>query len=442
MRDALRAAIEIELKAAKTILEKAKSEGRDPTSEELDQVQKHTDRGTQLKAQGEREDKQNAQMKDLATVLGDKPAEGGTAPEQKSAPQAKERPTGGAKASPVSLGQAFIDSPAFKDLLQQAPAGGYSQKSRVHSQLYRVEDSLLRSGAKALPLTGFADDSAGALIREDYRGFLSPFYERPLKFRQLVTNGSTTSDLITYAQMDNISIAATVVPEAVESDPIDGTTITDVIGGLKPQSEMTFTAQETTVKTIAHWMAATKQALADASQIRTLIDNFLRYGVEEVLEDQMIGGAGGTDFTGIANTSGIQTQTTGADMFVRTRQARRKVRIGGRANPTAYVFNPIDWETIQLLQDGNNQFYGNGPFGMGPDTLWGLPVVESEAVPAGTAYCADWRQAVLYDREAASIQVTDSHADFFTRNLVAILCELRAAFAVLRPSAFVKITVV
>jgi hypothetical protein len=31
---------------------------------------------------------------------------------------------------------------------------------------------------------------------------------------------------------------------------------------------------------------------------------------------------------------------------------------------------------------------------------------------------------------------SDSHADFFIRNLVAILGELRAAFGVLRPAAF------
>jgi len=35
--------------------------------------------------------------------------------------------------------------------------------------------------------------------------------------------------------------------------------------------------------------------------------------------------------------------------------------------------------------------------------------------------------------------VSDSHSDFFVRNLVAILGELRAAFAVIRPSAFVEV---
>jgi HK97 family phage major capsid protein len=69
-----------------------------------------------------------------------------------------------------------------------------------------------------------------------------------------------------------------------------------------------------------------------------------------------------------------------------------------------------------------------------------LPVIESEAVAPKTAWCAAWNYGVVYDREQATVTATDSHADFFVRNLVAILAEMRAAFAIMRPSAFVKIT--
>ena len=72
-------------------------------------------------------------------------------------------------------------------------------------------------------------------------------------------------------------------------------------------------------------------------------------------------------------------------------------------------------------------------------TLWGLPRVECEAVPAGTGIVGNFRMAVLWDREASSIMASDSHADFFIRNLVAILAEMRAAFGIIRPSAFVVI---
>jgi HK97 family phage major capsid protein len=237
------------------------------------------------------------------------------------------------------------------------------------------------------------------------------------------------------------------VPEATSSAKIgDGTggTATAVTGGVKPESGFTTRKQSTTVKTIAHWIPATKRALSDAGQVRTLIDTFLRYGLEEEFEDQLISGDGsGENFLGLSNVSGVQTQAgpgAGEDVFTVTRRARRKVRVGGRAIPTAYVMHPIDWENIELSRDANERFYGNGPFSVTPNTLWSLPVVESEAVAQGTAWVADWRMGMIWDREQASIQATDAHEDYFIRNLVCILAEMRAAAGFLKPPAFVKIT--
>jgi HK97 family phage major capsid protein len=113
-----------------------------------------------------------------------------------------------------------------------------------------------------------------------------------------------------------------------------------------------------------------------------------------------------------------------------------------RLTPTAYVLSAATWQEIELEQDGNNRYYGGGPFALTTPRLWGLPVVLSEALPTGYGLVGDFRQAVVWDREQATIQVSDSHADFFIRNLVAILAEMRAAFGVLRPNAFVEIDVV
>jgi len=68
-----------------------------------------------------------------------------------------------------------------------------------------------------------------------------------------------------------------------------------------------------------------------------------------------------------------------------------------------------------------------------------VPVVESFHVTAGSAWLANWRKAVLWDRQQATISVSDSHADFFIRNMIAILAEMRAAFGLIRPSAFVEV---
>jgi HK97 family phage major capsid protein len=204
---------------------------------------------------------------------------------------------------------------------------------------------------------------------------------------------------------------------------------------------MNFEKVHATVKTIAVYVGATKRALSDAAQIRGIIDQELRDDLNEELEDQVLNGDGiGENFTGLLNTAGVLTQAFNATILTTCRQAVTTLQVTGRARPNAWVFNPTDWETVELLQDGVNRYYGNGPFSQGPTQLWGYPVVTSQSKAAGTAILGDWRKAVIWDREQASISVTDSHDDWFIRNMIAILAEMRAAFGVIRPSGFVEVS--
>lgn len=426
MKTSIRNAILAELKAARDIADGAETAGRDLTEEERAKVSAHLSKAGELKKNAEDADALRKQLGDLTDGIG---MVGGDEEDDADATGTKAGAFRGAKRG-VSIGQSFVESTEFKSLMGGVPEGRFSEKMRVQSQPF---------GVKQL-ITGLADDSAGALVQPQQLGLLDPGYmQRPLTVRQLFSPGRTTTDTIEYVRMLAMTNNAAPVPEATSAAP-DATT---VAGGYKPESGFTFEKASTNVKTIAHWLPATKRSLSDAAQVRTLIDQFLLYGLEEQMEDQLITGNGaGENLLGINNISGVQTQdapAAGEDVFTVTRRARRKVRLVGRAIPSAFVMNPIDWENVELMRNGNGDFYGGGPFGARPNTLWGLPVIESEAVAVGTAWCADWRMGVIWDREQASIQVTDSHSDFFVRNLVAVLAEMRAAFAVLRPAAFCKI---
>jgi HK97 family phage major capsid protein len=166
----------------------------------------------------------------------------------------------------------------------------------------------------------------------------------------------------------------------------------------------------------------------------------LRADLDEELEDQLINGNGiGENFTGLANTAGVLTQAWNTDILTTSRQAITTLEVTGRSRGTAWVIHPEDWEAVDLLQDANNRYYWQGPRASGPPMLWGIPVVTSQTVDQGEGWLGDWRKMALWDREQASIQVSDSHEDFFIRNMVAILAELRAAMGVIRPSAFITV---
>jgi HK97 family phage major capsid protein len=428
------------LKAAREIAAKAEAEDREFTAEESAQVKTLVEKATEAKASAERA-KGDAAVKAAMKDLGD---EIGLAEKSE-----KVTPSGLIVPNGKSIGQHYIESAEYKGLLESVPGGQFTKQHRVNARPVGFKSLVRPQGQKAL-VTGASDTSGGAFLRADDLGLqvgMEPFM-RPLSLRNLVTSGTTTSDSIEYVRVTSITNNAAPVAEATSSAPptVSGANLVpNAGGGYKPESGLAVARYSTPVRTIAHWIPVTKRALADAAQMVTLIDGFLEYGLEEELEDQMIAGDGsGENFEGLANVSGVQAQTPVADadggILATLRQAKTKVQLVGRARPNGYVMNPADMETIDLLTDNENRFYFGGPAAAGnAGTLWGLPIVPSEAVPSGTAYVGAWDKAILWDRQQSTITTTDSHADFFVRNLVAILGELRAAFGIIQPNAFVEI---
>lgn len=278
-------------------------------------------------------------------------------------------------------------------------------------------------------ITGAGNTSAGALVFPDFKPIVDQAYQRPLTIRDIITIGQTDSDQVEYVRVTGVTNNAAPVAEA---------TATGNGSGQKPQSGMDLLRVAENVKTIAHWEAVTSRALADAGQLKTLMDTFLRYGLEEKLEDQIISGDGsGENFTGVLNLVGTTAQAWDTDILTTTRKARTKVRVQGRTVATAWLMHPNDWETIDLLQNNEGNYFYGGPARLGQPTLWGLPVIESEAMTQGQTVCANWRLCILWDRMQTAISMSNSHSDFFTRNMIAVLAEMRAALGWIRPKAFV-----
>lgn len=344
-----------------------------------------------------------------------------------------------------TFGEMFLESEGYKDFL-----GRYSRDGVIPNATKGVQSAPFKIDSKAL-VTGTSATSAGAFVVNDRYGPVTDLVgERELTVRDLVTVGSTVSDTVEYVRVTGRTNNAAPVAEAANADPgaisgeSPGPYTVAAASGVKPQSDLTFEVVSTTVKTIAHWIPITKRAVADAGQVRTMIDSFLRYGLNEELEDQMLSGAGGGEnFTGILNSGILTVGSAGTDIDGIV-DAIRAVRVTGRRRPTGLVIHPNDWYSAGFLTAKDTQ--GNYLIGDPRasidqlNTLWGLSVVVSEAIAENTALVGDFRQAVLWEREGIDVLVSDQHADFFTRNLLAILAEMRAAFGVLDPQGFCTVT--
>lgn len=327
-----------------------------------------------------------------------------------------------------SLGQLFAESAQFKQFMAQFPGGRIPESFKgLNSPPVSIPMPMQMMAAL---LTGLSDTAAGAFVANDMQNIYVPYPQRPITLIDLITVSSTDSDTVEYVRQTARTNAAAPTAEA--------TTTSD---GTKSESSTAFVKVTHAVETIAHWIPATKRALADVGQLRSIIDADLRYGLNEELEDQMMNGNGSTpNFRGMFNTSGIQTQAFSTDLFTTTRKALTLMRTVARESPTGWIFNPSNWEAFELLKDGEDRYYFGGPFATGPSTLWGYRVALCDAMLEGHAFLGNLRRAWLWVRENITITASDSHADFFIQNLVAILAEMRAAFGVTKPSALVKIS--
>lgn len=371
-------------------------------------------------------------------------------PHEKTASEKFSMTVGGLDMKPngKTFGELFVESDQYKDFTKRY--GG--SDGIIKASTKGIQSSPFQPDTKAL-ITGASATSGGAFVVNDRYGMVTDLTgERMLTVDDLVTKGTTTSDTIDYVRVTGKTNNAAPTAEATTaaagaiSGASPGPYTVAAGSGTKPESDLAFEVVSTTVKTIAHWMPMTKRAASDAGQVRTLVDSFLEYGLLEELEDQELNGTGtGENFEGI-NTAVVQAVGSAGTDIDAIVDAIRTVRVIGRRKPTAVVFHPNDWYSTGFLlaKDAQGNYLIGDPRASVDqlNQLWGLQVVVSEAQPENTALVGDFRWAVRWAREGTTITMSDSHADFFIRNLLAILAERRDAFGVLDIQAWCKVTAI
>jgi HK97 family phage major capsid protein len=214
-------------------------------------------------------------------------------------------------------------------------------------------------------------------------------------------------------------------------------------GTLKPESALAYELVAVPLRTIAHWILASRQVLDDAPQLQGVIDNELLYQLGFVEDAQLLTGGGtGTDL------NGIYTQATAfaAGSLVVTSPQRIDV-IGAAILQNALadlpadgiVLHPADWTAITMTKDADGRYIIGNPQDVIEPRLFGLPVVPTQGMTAGNFLVGNFRgSATLYDRMAARVEVSTEDSDNFRKNLVTVLTEERVGLAVKRPTGFTK----
>lgn len=317
---------------------------------------------------------------------------------------------GGGEERAKSFGEQFAEDEKVKAFLAQA-----NPRGRIDFQ------------AKAT-LTSLTTDAAGSVgdaIRNTRLPGILEMPQRRMTVRDMISPGQMDGSTLEYVQETGFTNNAGMVAE----------------GAAKPSSDIKLDLKTTSAKVIAHWMKASRQVLSDIPQLRSIIDQRLLYGLAFKEEGQLLNGDGsGQNLLGIipqATAYSAPITLTGGTSIDQMRLAMLQAALA-EYPATGHVMHPTDWAWIETLKDaGGNYIIGN-PQGTIAPTLWGLPVVTTQAIAVDKFLTGAFKLgAQVFDRWQARVEVATENEDDFIKNLVTVLAEERLALAVYRPEAFI-----
>lgn len=320
---------------------------------------------------------------------------------------------GGGQPELKTLGQIVVDNEQVKANLL-----GGAQKGRVNMS---VETKAILSGTGSWGATGSVSNS---LVMADRQPLLA-LPMRKMTIRDLIAPGQTNSNNIEYAVQVARTNNAAVVAE----------------GALKPSSNYTWNLTSFPVRTLAHLIKASRQILDDAPALMSIIDAEMRYGLEFAEEAEILYGDGtGAHLLGIVPQASAYSPAfpvTGGTAIDTIRLAMLQ-GVLALLPMSGTVLNPTDWAKVEMIKDSLGRYIIGDPQGTAQPRLWGLPVVESIALTAGTFLTGAFRTAAqLFDRMAIEVLISTENNDDFEKNLLTIRAEERLALVVKRPTAFV-----
>lgn len=379
---AMRAAL---VKAAQEILAKAKAEGREfPTDEEA----------TRLK-------EIDAEVADLDVKIkaaADSDALIARLSISEPLPEPTEEEAG-------SIAERFIKSAAFKQFRTDHPAGVGSNTPFTIKAGGLGDLADLGIGVKAT-----IDSTIGQPSPTRLPGYRSDLLDEPLAFLDLITTGSTAASWIEYAQIVSETDNAAIVAE----------------GALKPLSDVTTTKAEAKAHTYADGFDVTNQTLSDDGALVAFMNARIQRHVQGVVEDVVINGDATANVKGILNTTGVQAQAYDTDVITTLAGALAKVE-AVQATPQAIVMNPLDAWKLSLTKEAGIGFLMGNPLAQSLNpTPFGVRLVKSNKVAAGTALVGDFSSLHLLIREALNVMVFNQHKDYAQRNMAYVRAELRA----------------
>lgn len=315
-------------------------------------------------------------------------------------------------------GDAVVNSAEYQAVVKQANAEGMPKFTLPTIELKAVTGAVLESD-------GNNNDAIAPTW--DPNLYAPGFYQFPLR----------VADLLTVSQVDrgnSVNYPVVTARTAPTGNPTDE-------GEDKKLAGFGFDfVTKVLVKNTA-FVGVSEEMFQDASVIASYINNQLGLMVMQEEEIQITqelydsaegtGGGGAVDGTEIGGDNG----------FDAIRAAINVVQLNG-AEPDGILIHPNDaaFLDVQRAVAGDGNYFGGGPFGGPRTSVWGgLRYVITPKATQGTAIVGAFRVgATLYRKGGLRVDTSNSHDDWFRKNLIAIRAEIRSITGVHNPELFVE----
>lgn len=214
-----------------------------------------------------------------------------------------------------------------------------------------------------------------------------------------------------------------------------------------PQSSITFSPGTMPVQNVTHFIKITRQLAMDNAALAAYINRRMVYGVNLRAENQLVAGNGtAPNLNGLTNTGNFTAHgySAAALTALGLSPTNRFDLIGKMMGDCALadypadvvILNTGDWWTMRLTKDGQGRYLLGDPGSAVVPSLFGRPVVASNAMTADNVWVGSLSQAAtLHNREGIVVDLSDSDENNFQLGLVSIRAMRRMALTVEKPAA-------
>ncbi|MEU3227161.1 phage major capsid protein [Streptomyces sp. NPDC006976] len=214
-------------------------------------------------------------------------------------------------------------------------------------------------------------------------------------------------------------------------------------GAQKPTSVYALERFQGKVMTLAHLSEdIPKQWLADMPALQDFLRSEMTAGLQLEAHSTLLNGGtaeDGTEVAGLLDTTGVRSQAFVTNPLITARKILTTMQLAGEA-VTGWVFNPTDWEVIELLRDEQDRPELPGtPTGRAPMQLWGVPVALDPGIEAGTGLVGDWTTVSILTRQGVVMDWSEA-GEKFEKNLIKFRAEARIGVRFARPGALATVT--